>query len=194
LAVHNLTARIRAVAAPSRAARLLAGTAVVALGVAACSSASSSGSSSSPPAASAAASGAASAPSPAAVTAKFMTAISGSSFSSTVAALKHAVASNGMIVLGSLDQAKVLSMTGLSLQGAETFFIGNPATGKMFFQADPAAGMAVPVSMYVWGTSSGGSEIGYFNPGPLFSALNSKLSSGGQKLSMMASQIAKAAS
>lgn len=123
----------------------------------------------------------------------FGTVDSSSSFSSTVDALKHAVSGNGMMVLGSLNQGKALSMTGLSLN-AETLFVGNPTTGKMLFQADPAAGMVVPVSMYVWGTSSGGSEIGYYSPGPLFSALSSKLSSGGQKLSMMASQIAKAAS
>jgi uncharacterized protein (DUF302 family) len=117
---------------------------------------------------------------------------SGSSFSATVASLKHAVAGSGMMVLGSLNQASALSMTGLTLPGAQSLFVGNPATGKMFFQADPAAGMAVPVGMYVWQGSSGTTEIGYYNPGPLFAAISPKLASGGQQLSMMAAKIAKA--
>jgi len=71
--------------------------------------------------------------------------------------------------------------------------VGNPTTGKMFFQADPAAGAVVPARMYVWQNSAGKAEVGYFDPASLFSALSPKLAAGGKKIAMMATQISKSA-
>jgi uncharacterized protein (DUF302 family) len=110
-----------------------------------------------------------------------------------VGALKSSVSGNGMMVLGKLNQAKALSMTGLSLPGAEAFFVGNPTTGKKFFTADAAVGAVVPLRMYVWQNKSGKAEIGYFDPAPLFSAVSPKLAPAGKKISMMAAKIAKGA-
>lgn|SRR5487761_1118652 len=187
---NRMTSSIKTTARRPAALGLLAGAATLAL-AAGCASASTSSSATS----SSAPAGGGSAPASAVATARmqFMTAISAKSFSATVDALKHSVAANGMMVLGSLNQAAALSVTGLSLPGAETFFVGNPTTGKMFFQADPAIGAVVPVRMYVWQGPGGKPEIGYFDPGPLFRAISPKLAAAGAKISMMAAQITKGA-
>jgi uncharacterized protein (DUF302 family) len=99
-----------------------------------------------------------------------------------------------MMVMANFDQAKALSMTGLHLAGAQTFFVGNPTTGKMFFQVDPVVGMVVPFGTYVWQDAAGKTLIGYVDPGSLFTGLNPKLASGGKKISAMATRIAQAAS
>jgi len=139
-----------------------------------------------------AATGAAPAPS-ATVNAQFVTVSSSKSFTETVNGLKTSTSSAGMMVLGQLNQAGALSMTGLHLAGAQSFFVGNPTTGKMFFQTDPAIGIVIPVGMYVWVNSAGKTEIGYFDPGPLMAGINPKLTKPGQQLSQMAAKITQGA-
>jgi uncharacterized protein (DUF302 family) len=129
-----------------------------------------------------------------AVSTSFVTVTSSKSFAETVEALKHSVSGAGMMVLGELNQAGALSITGLKLPGAESLFVGNPTTGKMFFEADPAAGAVIPIRMYVWQNKAGKSEIGYFEPASLLGGVNPKLATPAKKLSMMAAQIAKGAS
>lgn len=177
-----------------RSLGLLAGVALGAVGIAACGSATST---SAGPNASASvtpsgATGTRSA-SDAGLSAQFVTVTSGKSFSGTVGALKHSVSSTGMMVLGNLNQASALSVTGLQLPGAQSFFVGNPTTGKSFFQADPAAGAVLPMRIYVWQNQSGKTQIGYFDPAPLLRAINPKFATGAKKMSMMASQIASGA-
>lgn len=107
--------------------------------------------------------------------------------------MKKTIASTGMTALGELDQAKALTMTGLKLPGAHTFFVGNPTTGKMFFQADPAVGVAVPFRMYVWQDQQGKTQVSYLDPAPLFTALSPNLAAGGQKVAMAVATVAKSA-
>lgn len=106
---------------------------------------------------------------------------SAQSFAQTVNALKHAVSSNGMMVMGHLDQKKALSMTGLNLAGAETFFVGNPVVGKKLFGMSPAVGAVVPLRIYVW-EAGGEAHVGYFQPSALLSAINPKLGMAGKML------------
>jgi uncharacterized protein (DUF302 family) len=124
----------------------------------------------------------------------FVVTTSSKSFDATVDALKHSVSANGVMVMNNFDQAKALSMTGLHLPGTQSFFVGNPTTGKAFFQADPAASMVVRVGMYVWQAGSGKTQVGHVDPSPLFAGLNPKLAAGGQKISMMATEITQGAS
>ncbi|MDE3203602.1 MAG: DUF302 domain-containing protein [Acidobacteriota bacterium] len=123
----------------------------------------------------------------------FTTVASSKSFSSTVSGLKSAVSSAGMMVLGTLNQAGALSVTGLHLNGAESFFVGNPTTGKKLFGMDPAIGIEIPVDMYVWTSSSGHTSIGYFQPSAVFSAVNSQFAPAGQMFDTTAANIAKSA-
>lgn len=111
-------------------------------------------------------------------------------FDQTVSQLKHAIAANGMMVLGTLDQKGALSTTGLNLKGAESFFVGNPVMGKKFFMADAAIGVEVPVRLYVWVNAQHRTEIGYYNPAVLFKAVNPKLAMAGRQLAMMIGKIA----
>lgn len=66
----------------------------------------------------------------------------------TVAKLKKMAADNGMMVMGELNQGKMLSMTGLKLD-SETIFIGNPKVGKNAFSADPGVGIVLPIRINV---------------------------------------------
>ncbi|WP_207547953.1 DUF302 domain-containing protein [Mycolicibacterium mucogenicum] len=130
---------------------------------------------------------------PAAETASMVTADSNADFAATIDALKAAVSSNGMMILGELDQAAALKATGLNLAGAHTFFVGNPSMGKMFFQMNPAIGTVVPLRILVWAGEDGKAHVSYFDPKPAFAAVDPKLAEGGQKMSDAAAMLTKAA-
>jgi uncharacterized protein (DUF302 family) len=88
--------------------------------------------------------------------------ISGS-VSQTVSKLKKMVASNGMMVMGQLNQGQVLSMTGINVQ-SETLFVGNPQIGKKLFSANPGAGVVVPVRINVYQDTDGKTVVRYVPP------------------------------
>lgn len=115
------------------------------------------------------------------------------SFSATVSGLKSAVSSAGMMVLGTLNQAGALSVTGLHLDGAESFFVGNPTTGKQLFSMDPAVGMEIPVDLYVSASSSSSSTITYLQPSGIFSGVSHPLASKGAMFNKVAHKIASGA-
>jgi len=83
-----------------------------------------------------------------------------------VAKLKKMVGQNGMMVMGTLDQGKVLSMTGLHVQ-TETLFVGNPQVGKKLFSADPGVGLVVPVRVNVYQNAEGRTVVSYLPPSVL---------------------------
>lgn len=83
-----------------------------------------------------------------------------------VAKLKKLVGQNGMMVMGNLDQGKVLSMTGLHVQ-SETLFVGNPQVGKKLFSADPGVGLVVPVRVNVYQNAEGRTVVSYLPPSVL---------------------------
>lgn len=110
-------------------------------------------------------------------------------FSATVAALKSAASSNHMMVMGKIDQARVLSMTGLHLAGGESFLVGNPVIGKKAFSMDPAAGIVLPARMYVW-SDHGKTYVGYLKPSYVLGAINPKFDMMSNKLDMAFKKIA----
>ncbi len=114
------------------------------------------------------------------------------SFDDTVNAFKESVSANGMMILGDLDQAGALKTTGLNLKGAHTFFVGNPSAGKMFFEQTPAIGSVIPVRMLVWADNDGNVHVSYFDPKPMFTAVDPGLAEGGQKMSDATAMIANA--
>lgn len=173
--------------------RWAAGGLVAALGVAACGSSTSKAATSpttaAPPLSTPTTSG-----SPGtAVSTAFMVSTSNGSFSSTVSGLKGGVSSAGLMVLGTLNQAGALSVTGLHLPGAETFFVGNPTVGKALFDMNPAVGAVLPVRMYVWVDAAGKTNVGYLDPASLAQAVDASLATPASKLAMAASKIAQAA-
>lgn len=102
-------------------------------------------------------------------------------FSQTVSALRHAIADNGMMVMGQINQQRVLGMTGLHLTGARSFLVGNPAVGKKLFAMDPAVGAVLPLRVFVW-YRSGSTYIGYFKPSELLADINPKLEGPGRMI------------
>ena len=104
----------------------------------------------------------------------FITMKSHRSYKATVSALKRATAGHGMMVMGTIHQAHVLSMTGLHLKGGEAFLVGNPHIGKLAFKADPAAGAALPPRIYVY-TKAGAAYVSYFKPSAELNAIDPKL-------------------
>ncbi|QDT00743.1 DUF302 domain-containing protein [Adhaeretor mobilis] len=81
----------------------------------------------------------------------------------TVAAVKKMVAGNGMMVMGEINQGKVLAMTGLKLQ-SETLFVGNPNVGKQLFTVEPGAGLVVPVRINIYSDHQGRTHVTYIPP------------------------------
>jgi ADP-dependent NAD(P)H-hydrate dehydratase / NAD(P)H-hydrate epimerase len=122
---------------------------------------------------------------------QFVQQTSSRSYVATIASLKRAVSSNGMMVLGDLDQQSALSMTGLHLGGAHAFFVGNPQVGKQLFQMDPAAGAELPARVYVWVDNAGATHVGYFQPSARLAAINPQFAKPGvmfdQKLAKIVS-------
>ncbi len=109
-------------------------------------------------------------------------------FDATINEIKKAVSGGGMMVLSELNQGKVLSMTGLSIN-AHSFFIGNPNVGKEAFSADPSVGLVIPVRVNVY-EQNGATYVNYFKPSDLFSSFNNakvKMIAGklDEKLAMM---------
>jgi uncharacterized protein (DUF302 family) len=85
-----------------------------------------------------------------------------------------------------------LSAPGLQLEGAHSFFVGNPAAGRTFFEATPAIGAVIPLRIHVWAGDDGSAHVGYFDPQPLFTAVDPQLADGGQQMSQAAAMIADA--
>src|SRR5574340_381431 len=71
------------------------------------------------------------------------------SFDQTVSALKSAVGQGGMMVMATVDQGNMLSMTGLKLK-ATLFLVGNPTVGKMLFEQNHGVGLYVPLRVFVY--------------------------------------------
>ncbi|WP_317495271.1 DUF302 domain-containing protein [Haloechinothrix sp. LS1_15] len=121
-----------------------------------------------------------------------LTHVSEHSFDETVEGLQEATSEAGMMVLGDINQAGALEATGLDLDGAHSFFIGNPEAGQNFFEATPGIGAVIPVRVHVWADDGGTTHVSYFDPAPLFTAVDDDLAEGGQMMSDIASDIAGA--
>ncbi|HEY3383517.1 MAG TPA: DUF302 domain-containing protein [Vicinamibacterales bacterium] len=91
---------------------------------------------------------------------------SGKSFEQVVEALKSLVARNGMMVMAEVDQGKMLSMTGLSLK-ATLFLVGNPTVGKQIFEQEHAAGLYIPLRVFVFADANGRTFVEYDKPSSL---------------------------
>lgn len=96
------------------------------------------------------------------------------SFRTTINTLKKAVSSNGMMVMGTINQGKMLSMTGLTLK-SETFFVGNPMMAKKLFTSEPGAGVAVPIRVTIYVASNGKTYAIYTPPSELLAGTHNKM-------------------
>ncbi len=122
----------------------------------------------------------------------FVSVPSNRTYDATVRALVRAVKDNGLMVMGKINQAAILSMTGLHLEGGRSFLVGNPRVGKKLFLMNPAVGAVLPSRIYVW-AERGKAYIGYFKPSALLGAINPKLAMPGKMLNKKFHKIASQA-
>jgi uncharacterized protein (DUF302 family) len=85
------------------------------------------------------------------------------SFDQTVESLRKMVSQNDMMVLSEINHGKILSMTGLKLNGI-SLFVGNPTVGKKLFTANKGVGLAVPIRVNVFEDNDGKTYINYVKP------------------------------
>lgn len=85
------------------------------------------------------------------------------SVNQTVNKIKKLVHKNGMMVMGSLHQGRILEMTGIHVK-SETLFVGNPHVGKKLFSAVRGAGVAVPVRVNIYKAKNGNTYVAYVPP------------------------------
>jgi len=88
---------------------------------------------------------------------------SSKSFEQTVDAFKMAVSKGGTMVMGTVDQGNMLKMAGLAMKGT-LFLVGNPNVGKQVFEHNPAAGLYLPLRVYIYQGSDGKAYLSYDKP------------------------------
>ncbi|MGC9158735.1 MAG: DUF302 domain-containing protein [Terracidiphilus sp.] len=117
------------------------------------------------------------------------------SYQQTVDAFKMAVSKGGMMVMSTVDQGNMLKMTGLDMKGT-LFLIGNPNVGKQVFEKNPAAGLYLPLRVYIYQGTDGKTFVSYDKP----SVLLKQFDNGGidqiaamldQKLDMLTHMVAR---
>jgi uncharacterized protein (DUF302 family) len=96
---------------------------------------------------------------------------SNKSFEQTVDAFKTAVSKGGMMVMSTVDQGNMLKMTGLEMKGA-LFLVGNPSVGKQVFEHNPAAGLYLPLRVYIYQGSDGKTYLSYDKPSVVLKSFN----------------------
>ena len=106
---------------------------------------------------------------------------SGKSFEAVVEAVKSLVAKSGMMVMGEVNQGQMLSMAGLKLK-ATLFLVGNPNVGKQIFEQEHAAGLYIPLRVFVY-EDGGKTFVSYDKPSSLLGQFgNDKVKNVGEML------------
>ena len=96
---------------------------------------------------------------------------SNKSFEQTVDAFKMAVSKGGMMVMSTVDQGNMLKMTGLEMKGT-LFLVGNPNVGKQVFEHNPAAGLYLPLRVYIYQGTDGKAYLSYDKPSVVLKPFN----------------------
>ena len=97
--------------------------------------------------------------------------VSNGTFDQTVDKVKTLVSKNGMMVMGEINQGKMLSMTGLKLN-AISLLVGNPTVCNKVFSVNSAAGLAIPIRLYIFENSDNKVIISYYKPSELLAQYN----------------------
>ena len=96
---------------------------------------------------------------------------SNKSFEQTVEAFKMAVNKGGMMVMSAVDQGNMLKMTGLEMKGT-LFLVGNPNVGKKVFEQNAAAGLYLPLRVYIYQGADGKTYLSYDKPSVVLKPFN----------------------
>ena len=96
---------------------------------------------------------------------------SSKSFDQTVEAFKMAISKGGMMVMSTVDQGNMMKMAGLDMKGT-LFLVGNPNVGKQVFEKDPAAGLYLPLRVYIYQGSDNKTYLSYDKPSVVLKPFN----------------------
>jgi uncharacterized protein (DUF302 family) len=75
------------------------------------------------------------------------------------------------MVMSTVDQGNMLKMTGLEMKGT-LFLVGNPTVGKQVFEHNPAAGLYLPLRVYIYQGSDGKTYLSYDKPSAVLKGFN----------------------
>ncbi len=75
------------------------------------------------------------------------------------------------MVMSTVDQGNMLKMTGLEMKGT-LFLVGNPNVGKQVFEKDPAAGLYLPLRVYIYQGSDSKTYLSYDKPSVVLKPFN----------------------
>ncbi len=89
----------------------------------------------------------------------------------TVDALEAAVTGAGAKVVARVDHAAGAASVDLPLGESQLLIFGNPALGTPAMQADPLAGLHLPLKVLVYADAAGQVWLAYENPADMFAAL-----------------------
>jgi uncharacterized protein (DUF302 family) len=81
----------------------------------------------------------------------------------TVSAITSALSERGIQVFAEIDHAAGARAAGLELSDEILIVFGNPAVGTALMQADPRAGLDLPLRILVW-DDGGQTRIAYHDP------------------------------
>lgn len=96
--------------------------------------------------------------------------VSKSNFEKTVKQLETAIKGRGMMVVATVDHQNMLRMVGASVKGSKTLEFGKPDMMKMVIPSTPAAGLEMPMKIYVYEQADGKTVVSYFKPSAGFAA------------------------
>ncbi|MBI5410830.1 MAG: DUF302 domain-containing protein [Nitrospirae bacterium] len=88
--------------------------------------------------------------------------MSGSPFQATVQQLEAAVKANRLMVVGQMNHQNMLTMMNMKIKGSQTFEVFHPQYGKTLFENEPAAGIAIPLRLYVYERADGKTVVTYY--------------------------------
>jgi uncharacterized protein (DUF302 family) len=89
------------------------------------------------------------------------TAVSASSFDSTLARLERAAVGRGLGIAAKVDHAAAAKRANLTLRPTTLVIAGNPAAGTPLMQADQTMGVELPLRFLVWEGEDGRVRVSY---------------------------------
>ena len=89
------------------------------------------------------------------------TAVSASSFDSTLARLERAAVGRGLAIAAKIDHAAAAQRANLTLRPTTLVIAGNPAAGTPLMQADQTMGVELPLRFLVWQGEDGQVRVSY---------------------------------
>lgn len=117
--------------------------------------------------------------------------VSNADFKTTVSRLEAAVRANRLMVVGQFNHQNMLTMLNMKIKGSQTFEVFHPQYGKALFENDTAAGIVVPLRLFVFEREDGKTTVVYYKPSAAFAPFkNPKLDELGRTLDGLLEAIA----